>query len=39
MVISLRNLSNMFLGDGFFVYENIFQIAWRNVNLYRVKIM
>ena len=29
----------MFLSDGFLYRENIFQMAWRNVNLYRLKIM
>ena len=39
VVISLWNLENMFLSDGFLYSENIFQIAWHNVNLYRFKIM
>ena len=38
-MISLRNLANIFLSDGFLYQENIFQIAWRNVNLYRLIIM
>ena len=39
VVISFRYVANMFLSDGFLCRENIFQIAWRNVNLYRFKIM
>ena len=39
MVISLRNLANMFLSHGLLYRENIFQIARHNVNLYRFKIM
>ena len=34
-MILLRNLANMFLSDSFLYQENIFQIAWHNVNLYR----
>ena len=36
---SLRKLANGFPSDGFLYSENILQIAWRNVNLYRFKIM
>ena len=39
MLISLRNLANMFLSHGLLYRESIFQIARHNVNLYRFKIM
>ena len=37
-MISFQNLANMFLSDGFFYGENIFQIAWRKDNLYSLKL-
>ena len=39
MVISLGNLVNMFLSDVFLYRENIFQMAWCNINLHRFKFL
>ena len=38
-MISLGNLVNMFLSDVFLYRENIFQMAWCNINLHRFKFL